>query len=102
MGEGKALESRVADLEAENARLRELVGLDRLDRSQQALPHEPTLFGPDAPTADVDDDSSIADKVALFCAFFAGREDVYALRWDNPRSQKSGWGPAVRGGWANA
>jgi superfamily II DNA or RNA helicase len=27
---------------------------------------------------------------------------MYALRWDNPRTGKSGWSPAVKGGWVNA
>jgi hypothetical protein len=26
---------------------------------------------------------------------------VYALRWENSRNAKAGWGPAVKGGWAN-
>ncbi|MDO8485407.1 MAG: hypothetical protein Q7S35_10765 [Candidatus Limnocylindrales bacterium] len=41
-------------------------------------------------------------KIALFRELFAGREDVYALRWENERTGKSGWGPAIVGGWANA
>ncbi len=27
---------------------------------------------------------------------------MYALRWENARTGKSGWGPAVRGGWSNS
>ena len=50
----------------------------------------------------VDRHSSAEEKIALFRSLFAGREDVYALRWENQRTAKSGWGPAVRGGWANA
>ncbi len=38
----------------------------------------------------------------MYRSLFAGREDVYALRWQNQRSGKGGWSPAVRGGWANA
>lgn len=30
------------------------------------------------------------------------RDDVFALRWENARSGKAGWSPAVRGGWANS
>ena len=40
--------------------------------------------------------------MALFRSLFAGRDDVHALRWDNERTGKAGWGPAVRGGWANS
>ncbi|MHB8671090.1 MAG: TOTE conflict system archaeo-eukaryotic primase domain-containing protein [Acidimicrobiales bacterium] len=46
--------------------------------------------------------SARADKVRLFRSLFRGRDDVYALRWENSRTNKAGWGPAVRGGWANA
>jgi hypothetical protein len=38
-------------------------------------------------------------KVALFGALFCARTDVYAVRWENARSGKAGWLPAVRGGW---
>jgi hypothetical protein len=37
--------------------------------------------------------------VALFGALFAARTDVYAVRWENARTGKTGWLPAVRGGW---
>jgi len=30
---------------------------------------------------------------------FAARRDVYAVRWENARTGRSGWMPAVRGGW---
>lgn len=33
------------------------------------------------------------DKVRLFRDFFRGREDVFAVRWEN-RSKKSGYSPA--------
>ena len=38
-------------------------------------------------------------KVAFYRTLFAARQDVYAVRWDNARSGRSGWMPAVRGGW---
>ena len=37
--------------------------------------------------------------MAFFSALFAARTDVYAVRYDNQRTGKSGWVPAVRGGW---
>src|SRR5713101_5929080 len=36
----------------------------------------------------------------LYARLFAGRADVFALRWQNTTSGKSGWSPAVRGGWS--
>ena len=35
-------------------------------------------------------------------ALFAARADVYAVRWENARTGKAGWLPAVRGGWGKA
>lgn len=92
-------------LRAENARLRGLLGLDERADDVAAPGWSPTLFT--SPAADevkpvVDRSSPRAAKVALFRALFAGRDDVYALRWENRRTGKAGWGPAVRGGWANA
>lgn len=42
--------------------------------------------------------SSSAEKLALFRARFVGRSDVHAVRWTSARTGKSGWAPAVRGG----
>ncbi|TFC88906.1 helicase [Cryobacterium sp. TmT2-59] len=42
--------------------------------------------------------SSSAEKLALFRARFVGRNDVHAVRWTSARTGKSGWAPAVRGG----
>ena len=50
----------------------------------------------------VDAKSSAGQKIALFRALFGGRDDVYAVRWDSPRTGKSGWSPAVVGGPAYA
>src|SRR6266581_4637027 len=47
----------------------------------------------------VHDGSPPDAKVAFFGALFAARTDVYAVRFDNQRTGKSGWVPAVRGGW---
>ena len=37
--------------------------------------------------------------MAFFAGLFGARSDVYAVRWENVRSGKSGWMPAVEGGW---
>ena len=69
-------------------------------------PWKPTLFpsttSSPQPILHVDGQSSTTDKVALFRSLFAGRDDVYAVRWENGRTGKSGWSPAVRGGWPNS
>jgi hypothetical protein len=47
----------------------------------------------------VDNDSPSEKKIAFYRALFAARNDVYAVRWENNRTGRSGWMPAVRGGW---
>ena len=37
-------------------------------------------------------------KADFFAALFAARIDIYATRWENARTGKAGWLPAVRGG----
>jgi hypothetical protein len=99
-----AMEAELVALRAESARLRGLLGLDDRD-TPPATPWTPVLFAGEAsaPTRrSVDQGSSPEDKVALFRSLFVGRDDVYALRWDNERTGKAGWSPAVRGGWTNA
>ncbi len=44
--------------------------------------------------------ASADEKVALIRSLFRGREDVYALRWENARTGENGYVPAVVGGWS--
>src|SRR5271165_4525867 len=50
----------------------------------------------------VDQHSPAAEKLSLFSSLFSGRRDVHAVRWQNARDGRSGWAPAVEGGWRNA
>ncbi len=43
--------------------------------------------------------SPTADKVALFRRLFAGRPDVFPLRWENSKTGKSGYSPACANEW---
>jgi superfamily II DNA or RNA helicase len=89
-------EAEVAALRAENARLRRLLDLT----PEQARPPAATQTGLflDSP-GPVTASSSGPDKVRFFRALFAARTDVYAIRWENARTGRSGWSPAVEGGW---
>lgn len=97
-------------LRAEIARLRGLLGVQddaAATPSPEPAPSVPTvgltLFEDEAAgLPQLDAASSAEEKIALFRALFRGRNDVYAIRWDNPRNGKSGWSPAVVGGPANA
>ena len=100
-----ALVDEVLALRVENQRLRSLLGLDEPSRHEATEPWEPTLFAESDRQelkGDVNANSPVEAKIALFRLLFAGREDVYALRWESARTGKAGWSPAVVGGWANA
>jgi len=101
-----AMESELEALRVENARLRGLLGLDDRATAAPKAAWKPTLFTPAQSTVPVvvavDRTSPAPAKIALFRSLFVGRDDVYAQRWDNERNGKAGWGPVVRGGWANA
>ncbi len=86
----------LAALRAENARLLRLL---RLTRTQAAPPGPAQAGFFEAPPGPVHAGSPPATKVALFGALFAARNDVHAVRWENARTGKAGWLPAVRGGW---
>ena len=86
----------MARLRAENVRLLRLLEMT----PQQARPPEATQTGlflerPGPVTAS----SPAGDKVRFFRTLFAARRDVYATRWENARTGRSGWAPAVAGGW---
>lgn len=91
-----ALRAQVGRLSAENARLLRLLELT----PQQAHSPGPVQTGIfDAAPGPVHAGSTPGAKVAFFATLFAARGDVYSMRWENGRSGKSGWMPAVRGGW---
>ena len=96
-----ALLAEIERLRAENRRLLSLLGLDVPEPATAQPPPpawEPTLFRDPSAATDrvaVDGHSSPEAKIALFRSLFAGREDVYAVRWENERNRKSGWSPAV-------
>jgi hypothetical protein len=90
------VEAELARLRTENARLLRLL---KLTPQQAALPGPAQAGLFEAPPGVVHHGSPPAAKVAFFGALFAARTDVYAVRFDNRRTGKAGWVPAVRGGW---
>jgi hypothetical protein len=89
-------EVQLAALRAENARLRRLLELTP-EQARLPRPAQTGLFlqrpGP------VTGSSSGPDKVRFFRTLFSARSDVYAIRWENARTGRSGWSPAIEGGW---
>ncbi len=88
--------AEVVALRTENVRLRRLLELT----AEQARPPVADQTGMflDRP-GPVTARSSGPDKLRFFRTLFAARTDVYAIRWDNARTGRSGWSPAVEGGW---
>jgi superfamily II DNA or RNA helicase len=87
---------RLADLDGERGRLeRELVSLekalasDRCDSKQLVFANAP-----------ITNSSSSAEKIALFRRLFAGRPDVFPVRWENRKTGRSGYSPACSNEWA--
>jgi superfamily II DNA or RNA helicase len=50
--------------------------------------------------ARVSNSSPAAEKVALFRRLFAGRTDVFPVRWENRKTGRSGYAPACANEWA--
>jgi len=48
----------------------------------------------------IDNAAPNAAKLALYASLFGARSDVYATRWENTSTAKSGWSPATKGGWS--
>lgn len=102
-----AVENRIADLEISLTESRQILR-DLLARRKEETAESGPLGSnqwPDSSEsgsskpARVRHDSPAADKIALFRSLFVGRADVYASRWTSSKTGKSGWSPAVRGGY---
>jgi hypothetical protein len=91
-----SLRALTAQLKADNTRLLRLLELTPKQASRPG-PAQTGFF--EAAPGPVDRESAPEMKVDFFGALFAARTDVYAVRWENTRTGKAGWLPAVRGGW---
>ncbi|MFY8049158.1 MAG: TOTE conflict system archaeo-eukaryotic primase domain-containing protein [Erythrobacter sp.] len=88
---------RLASLEAERAALEaSLAQIERRTAAAQAINACSFVAGntPSVTTA-----SPTADKVALFRRLFAGRTDVFPLRWENAKTGKAGYSPGCANEW---
>jgi hypothetical protein len=90
------LRALVARLRSENTRLLRLLKLSPAELAPPGPAQTGIFEGRPGP---VDSRSSAEAKVAFFRALFAARTDIYAERWQSQRTGRSGWLPAVRGGW---
>lgn len=90
------MRAQVAHLRSENTRLLRLLDLTPA-QARPPGPVQTAIF--DVAPGSVHVASSPTTKVAFFAALFGARADVHAVRWENRRSGRAGWMPAVRGGW---
>lgn len=90
------IRQRLADLDAERTALtRELEALEQKRISDNCAAGQPSFV--DAP---VTNNSSSAEKIGLFRRLFAGRPDVFPVRWENRKTGGSGYSPACSNEWA--
>ncbi|MGI8839188.1 MAG: TOTE conflict system archaeo-eukaryotic primase domain-containing protein [Caulobacteraceae bacterium] len=91
------IRARLASLEVERAELEaSLAQVERRIAAVQAIDAGSSMAGntPAVTTA-----SPTADKVALFRRLFAGRSDVFPLRWENAKTGKAGYAPPCANEW---
>ena len=80
-----------------------------LTEKQNALPFLSEQNEPSPPVADtlfnstpaINRHSTPQQKIDLFKSLFSGRQDVFALRWFNAKSNKSGYSPVCGNKWAS-
>lgn len=92
----KTLQIEVSRLRRENEELRQRVGLAVAEPQvvyTVAAPELP-LASPTLPQ--ITNASPVQEKIGLFRSLFRSREDVYAVRWVNERTEKKGYSPACK------
>ena len=92
------IRARMDAIEAERVELGAVLNNLVSQRAAMALVNHRSNTARDVST--VTTASSSTDKVALFRHLFAGRPDVFPLRWENRKTAKSGYAPACANEWA--
>jgi superfamily II DNA or RNA helicase len=86
------IRARLAELEAERS---------LLDKQLGDLSHalETPKLTQSSSSGSVTNSSPVTEKVALFRKLFAGRHDVFPVRWENTKTRRSGYAPACANEW---
>jgi superfamily II DNA or RNA helicase len=94
-----AIRQRIAEIDRERQDLTQK--LHQLEAEQKAASTQSPPASPAARalTPTVTNGSSALEKIALFRRLFGGRNDVFPVRWDNPKTGKSGYAPACANEW---
>jgi hypothetical protein len=91
----EAVEQRILRLKRE-LHYAEVVLAKKRDAALAPPPQVPAQTVADAP---VTTRSSPQEKIAIFRRLFAGRTDVFPLRWENGKTGRSGYSPACANEW---
>jgi superfamily II DNA or RNA helicase len=96
MDAASRLRARLRTLDEQRAEV--IAALEALEarRMNEARKADRVPLFPEAPVTAT---SSTGDKIALFRRLFAGREDVFPLRWDNRKTGRGGYAPACCNEW---
>ncbi|GAA4161826.1 DEAD/DEAH box helicase [Shinella granuli] len=87
---------RLADIDCERARL--MSEVETLEQKLKSHNHSPEQsLRADSP---VTNNSPSAEKIELFRSLFAGRPDIFPVRWENRKTGGSGYSPACSNEWA--
>lgn len=90
------IRQRLTALDIERAGLENALAKFEQKLASVRLSAEPSPFA----DAAITNNSPSADKVALFRSLFAGRADVFPVRWENRKTGRSGYSPACANEWA--
>ena len=88
--EKSRIRDRLAELEVERL---------SLESRLVELMRSPTPVATAESATGVTNTSPAAEKIALFRRLFAGREDVFPVRWENSKTERSGYAPACANEW---
>lgn len=88
------IRARLAALDTERALLQRKMAV-----LEGHLAAEPTVKHPSLKNAPVTNASPSREKIDLFRRLFAGRPDVFPVRWENRKTGRSGYSPACANEW---
>jgi hypothetical protein len=91
------IRARLSSLNAERAALEERLAAFQHQHEMPLDSRDLRARSGDPPV--VTSSSTTAEKIALFRRLFAGRSDVFPVRWENKRAGKSGYAPACANEW---
>ena len=90
--------ARLAELDKEQRQLlQELSALEAQQTAEMAAQAKRPSFE-NAPVTNI---STSGEKVELFRNLFAGRPDVFPVRWENRKTGRAGYSPACFNEWVN-